>query len=420
MLANIRNRLIKRIAAEAAEKSTTAEFAEWAMNAERHAKDPRYVRRFIESIGVETREPVSKRPGPRFRDGDMVEIKAANHKDLSTVGPYTQYDKKIGVVTDVDGFDALVQFKGEPVPIRFPGALSPRGVGIYKYTPPIEIKSPKIEIVYIGGSVGKASPEQKIVVNDYINRGLTGERSVFYYSGYPAMASTGSKGWYFKMAPQQRVDLSSEAGNKWRAFNPSQGEIFYIGKVGKRPPGWESILEVVRERAQAEEGEISAIAKKAALPSKVIPIRPGVKPPKLPPKPKKPLPGALAQNLYEVSLLAALTLEDPMYVELLKAIKKPKVTTRPLNEVLESLHEYSPLTPRQRMYTMYVWSSSPRGALQQAQIEKRKTMHPDTVILKDPPPKESHDLGITEIKKRRRFASNNVVFVKIAGKIRAL
>lgn len=232
----------------------TEDFVRWVLSTQT-PMSPHEVQAFVErTLNVKTSAPVKKdTSGPRFRKGDSVMIVAAKHKLAKyDIGNYKLYNGKVGTVTDTDDMDVLVAFQGVPAAVRFPGGLSPRGVGIYKYTAPYEIKgSDKIEMVYFAG--GKATSDQTVVVDAYMARGKkTEKRSANYYTGHVVFASVGANGYYFRGFPQQRmqVDPQSEGGFQARTFNPAIGDVFYIGLFGKRPSVWKDELEKLDKAAQ--------------------------------------------------------------------------------------------------------------------------------------------------------------------------
>lgn len=227
-------------------KPETEEFVRWVLSTQT-VMSPGEVETFVErTLQIKTSAPVKRdTSGPRFKHGDSVMIVADKHKSPKhDIGPYKLHNGKTGTVTSTDGMDALVAFKGEPAPVRIPGALEARGVGIYKYTEPYEIKgSAKIEMIYFAG--GKSTEDAKIVVDAYLARGKkTEQRSANYYTGHVVFASTGANGYYFRGFPQQRmqVDPNSEAGFQARTFNPSLGEVYYVGLFNQRPSHWQDEL----------------------------------------------------------------------------------------------------------------------------------------------------------------------------------
>lgn len=235
-------------------KPETEEFVRWVLSTQT-VMSPHEVEAFVSrTLNIKTSAPVKKdTSGPRFKKGDSVMIVADKHKAPKyDIGNYKLYNGKVGTVTEADGMDALVAFQGVPAAVRFPGAQESRGVGIYKYTAPYEIKgSAKIEMIYFAG--GKPTEDAKIVVDAYLARGKkTEQRSANYYTGHIIFASTGANGYYFRGFPQQRmqVDPQSEGGFQARTFNPSLGEVYYIGVFGTgRPPHWKDELAKLDEAA---------------------------------------------------------------------------------------------------------------------------------------------------------------------------
>ena len=237
-----------------AASAETEDFVRWVLSTQTPMR-PSEVESFVKrTLSIPTSPPVKRdTSGPRFKKGDSVMIVAKKHKSPKfDAGNYNLYDGKIGTVTDYEDKDVLVAFQGTPAAVRFPGGQSPRGVGIYKYTAPYNVRgSDKIEMIYFAG--GKPSSDAKFVVDAYQSRGKgTEKRSANYYTGHVVMASTGQKGYYFRGFPQQRmqVDPNSEGGFQARTFNPSLGEVFYIGLFGKRPSKWKDELAKMESAAE--------------------------------------------------------------------------------------------------------------------------------------------------------------------------
>lgn len=234
----------------------TTDFIEW-VKATQPPWPEQAIRSFLQAVlGVAISPPRTKRVGPRFQPGDRVEIFAKKHKDPATLAVYDEFDGKIGTVESTDGMDALVRFdSGPPAPVRMPNALKPRGVGIYKYTPPYTLEgSAEVEFVYYAEK--RPTQEAKEIVEHYMQRSKPYEqRSENYYTGHVVFASTNKQGQlYFQTFPQQRirVDPKSEAGFRPRTVNPEKGDLLYIGLKGKRPRGWQKELEAIRSGDAAQ------------------------------------------------------------------------------------------------------------------------------------------------------------------------
>jgi len=237
-------------ATKVAVKPETEDFVRWALSTQSpmHPKEVEAV--VSRTLGIKTEDPKPKRGGARFWKGDAVKIDVSKHKSPKfDKAMYEKFNGKLGTITDAEAVDVLIAFKGEPAPVRFPGAQSARGVGIYKYTAPYTVQgSSKVEIIYNAG--GKPTPDALIVVDAYrAGGGKTEKRAANYYTGYVVQASVGAKGYYFRAFPQQRVDPNSEGGYIPRTFNPSLGDLFYIGIFGKRPTRWEAELKKLEEAA---------------------------------------------------------------------------------------------------------------------------------------------------------------------------
>lgn len=262
--------LLKGAAVKTAISKDTRNFIEWA-KATQQPWDERVIQQFLTAVlGVEISPPATRRKGPRFQNGDRVEIKARKHKDTTTLAVYDEFNGKIGTVESVDGMDALVRFdSGPPAPVRMPNALKARGVGIYKYTAPYTIEgSAEIEFVYYAAK--RPTEEAKQIVEHYMERSKPYEqRSENYYTGHVVFASTNKQGQlYFRVFPQQRmrVDPKSEAGFEARTVNPVKGDLLYIGRTGSRPRGWEQELEAIRAGAPSSLSiRLASVAKSTPL-----------------------------------------------------------------------------------------------------------------------------------------------------------
>lgn len=234
----------------------TQDFVEWVVNTDPVPMTEAEIEKFLKgTLRMEIKPPLQKRQGPRFQEGDRVQVKKDKHKDEATSGPYIEFNGKIGTVVGVAGEDALVKMDSGPSePVRFVGALKPRGVGLFKYTPAFVMEgSVAVEMVYYMDAEADVKEEQAVVVEQYMNRARKGEkRSMNYYTGHLFNVRLNQAGQlYFQMFPQQRVEVDpeSEAGFLARSFNPSKGKVLYIGRLNTdRPSGWEQELEEMRKQ----------------------------------------------------------------------------------------------------------------------------------------------------------------------------
>lgn len=250
----------KASAGKVAIKTDTEDFIQWVFNTQGE-KSVAEVAKFVNNVlHVETQPAKEIDPnavkGPRYQKGDQVEIRADKHTDPATKAVYDQYNGKIGTVTETDGLDALVEFKAGSAPVRFPGALKPRGVGIYAYTPAFVIEgSAMLEMVYLPDPTSKPSKDALAEVEVYVGGGRPNEkRHGRYYTGSCFKAAIGGKGFYFSCFPQQRtrVDPASEANFLPRSFNPHTGKVLYLGLLGKRPPEWKKQLAAIEAKIEGE------------------------------------------------------------------------------------------------------------------------------------------------------------------------
>lgn len=252
---NIRNDILPLLVVPGMTKQAinkdTQEFATWALNQPPMSAGD--VEGFVRSrLKIKTRPPQKRRPGPRYQPGDTVRVDKTKHKDRDTLEVYERYHGATGTVVGADGDDAIVDLDNGQRGVVFPLAQKRSGVGLMKYTRPYTIEgSPLIEMLYVAG--GKPTPDQKVVVENYLGRARPGEtRTGQYYSGSITMASTGRNGYYFKALPQQRTQVQpgmsySEIG--WRTFSPNVGEVHYIGVLNRRPSNWRRELEEMRAGA---------------------------------------------------------------------------------------------------------------------------------------------------------------------------
>jgi len=236
----------------------TADFIEWVFNVRNKPWDAQSVQNFVRNLlGVQTSPPVKKRTGPRFRKGDQVRIDSKKHSYPTTMAPYKTHHGQLGVVTEVDGKDVLVSFRGS-APVRFEGGNMDSNVGIFKYVESVKPPGPMFELVYLAG--GRRTRDQKVTVDYYMGGAKKNERrSANYATGYAYFASTGKNGWYFRAIPQQRlIDPTSEAGFRPTSYNPKKGKVLYIGVAGRRPAGWKEELENARANAAMTEEELES------------------------------------------------------------------------------------------------------------------------------------------------------------------
>lgn len=230
-------------------RGNTGDFASWVLTTRQgNPLSASEVREFLKGLGV----PVFSGGGggrkkPRFRVGDRFCVKAEKHKGQDPEGVYRKYDRMMGVVVDDSG-----GAKGAPVVMKmtngdvvsFPDAQEKyRGVGLGKATDYSKMKGHgPIEIIYKANPGREPLPDQQSIAAEYVARGSDrGERrSLNYYSGYVLGAGDGKNGLYMRIMAQQRI--SADPCDEFfgiRSFNPNKGEVLYIGRLGKRPKGWE-------------------------------------------------------------------------------------------------------------------------------------------------------------------------------------
>jgi len=201
--------------------------------------------------------------GPRFKKGDTLWIDFK----LSKANPdvYQGQEVHSGVPVSLLDYDCTkvdcIDATGTSVTIRTkdktellcPWGQKPKGIPLYKYFEPslIQAKTPPLEIVYLAGL--EADDEQKVVAQNYIARGeAKGEkRSLNYYSGFSYGYRFGQNGMYFEVLAQQRFQMDGTTCGKRpsygvRSFNPSLGQVLYIGTIGKRPHEWKDELEALK------------------------------------------------------------------------------------------------------------------------------------------------------------------------------
>lgn len=238
---------------------TDEDFVEWAINQPPMNKAQTIAA--LKRAGVGDILPPKEKPqGPRFQVGDEVLISASKHKNPVTADIYNEHDKKLGTVVATDSNGATVQFKSG-TPVHFPDAQSRKGVGIYKWIKPFDMQgSKKLEIIYEAGKPAKA--DRIVVVEQYLSRGKSEPRKVPYFTGHVFTARFNkSGGIYFTVLPQQRLHVdprgqSTEAGFDATSINPDVGTLYYLGIFGKRPQGWETELESMRQNARVASSEI--------------------------------------------------------------------------------------------------------------------------------------------------------------------
>lgn len=240
-----RRRLLTTVK-QAADKEASDAFASYILS--KQEGDPisvDEVQGFVKGLGIRVGGKRSKKPGPRWQRGYRVCIKADKHKG-DGIEVYRDNDRRVGIVVDEGGggkgSPVTVAFGGEEV--IFPNAQRSRSVGMYKATDYSSMKGyGPIEIIYKSDPSRSPPKEQKQIAAEYISRGSgRGEtRSLNYYSGFVFVAAVGGNGFYFSILAQQRASQDACAeGFPFRSFNPGKAEVLYIGKLGKRPRGWES------------------------------------------------------------------------------------------------------------------------------------------------------------------------------------
>jgi len=243
-------------AKQAADKEASDEFASYILS--KQGGDPisvSEVEGFVKGLGIRINEGGrKKKSGPRWQPGFRVCIKAEKHKG-DGIEVYRDNDRRIGIVVDdgggQKGAPVTVKFGGEEV--VFPNAQRSRGVGMYKATDYSNMKGyGPIEIIYKADPSSRPPREQKAIAAEYIARGESRgvKRSLNYYSGWVFIAAKGGNGFYFSILAQQRASQDACAeGFPFRSFNPGKAEVLYIGKLGKRPRGWETEWTAIQEAA---------------------------------------------------------------------------------------------------------------------------------------------------------------------------
>ena len=251
----LRPHLLPLLAKTAVAKDTT-DFVSYVMSTMAPMSEHDVVAFLKQRCKISISPPFQKRTGPRFRTGDRIEIRAHKHQDIATKGTYLEYNGKVGTVVQIDGADVLCKMDtgGTDMPVRFTRGMSPRGVGIYKYTPPFVIEgSPAIEMIYLRDVDARTTADQRLTVDVYLAGAKKyEERAATYYTGHvAAVAYTKTGKVYFRKCPQQRmrVDPAAEGGLEYRTFSPTAGKVLYIGLLGHRPDNWKDALAALKAAA---------------------------------------------------------------------------------------------------------------------------------------------------------------------------
>jgi len=251
-------------------KPETEKFVEWCI-----MKNDRVSQRecatFLERQGVPHKEYKPSKRGQPLARGEMVRIdkrKVPGHlQDL--LGPLHD---AVATIDEVDGEDVILNFEDPRLPniLRVEGGTKGSKVGLYRHTPAAAATSngepgedgdrsraSKIfEVVYFSKKGGPPpSADNLKLVQDYVDRGSDKgeERSRIYYTGLVLKTQDAKSGavkdWYFSLFPQQRATYP-------RSMNPTTGQVLYLGRLRKRPSGWEKEYdEWVMAAATEEEGE---------------------------------------------------------------------------------------------------------------------------------------------------------------------
>jgi hypothetical protein len=253
---------------EAAEKKANADFASWVLSTTEGNPIPASeVESFVKGIGAPIFTSGVKMPKPRFRKGKRYCVKAEKHKgkfpdpmfEDGTPTTYKALDRMFGVVIDEGGGkkgdDLTMKMQNGKVVI-FPQVQEQyRNVGIGAATDYSKIEGfGPVEVIYKANPSRKPPEEQQQIAAEYIARGAEKgqKRSLNYYSGYVSAGGTGKNGFYMRVMSQQRY--SGDPCDQFfgfRSFNPTEGQVLYIGKRGQRPKGWEAELESLRAGAES-------------------------------------------------------------------------------------------------------------------------------------------------------------------------
>ena len=241
----------------------TEKFIEWVILSN-DTISQRQCANLLERQRIPHRSPVKPQRGDLQR-GEVVRIdkrKVPGHlQDL-----LGSLDGEIASVDEVDGDDVVLNFHNPRLPniLRVEEGAAGSRVGLYRHTPAEraltgpdgERRSSKLfEVVYISDKAAKPPSKDRVLqVQKYVDQGADkGEnRSRIYYTGLILKTAYGKKGgansWYFTIFSQQR--------DTWpRSLNPSKGRVLYIGRLGKRPSGWEEEYDDwVMDALEEEEG----------------------------------------------------------------------------------------------------------------------------------------------------------------------
>jgi len=255
-------------------KEETQQFIEWAL-IKRDKVSTSEIFKFLERQGVPLRETAPSKKGLPLAKGEMVEVKAekapGNLQDI--LGPL---NGEIATVDDVDGDDVILRFQHPKLrnnPIRIDGGTKGPKAGLFRYTSPeaalTDGRSANLfEVIYVSDENAKPPSKDQIrLVQEYIDNGLDkGEkRSRVYYTGLVLGIYTNKEGeQYFKIFSQQRDTYP-------RAMNPEKGTIYYIGRLNKRPGGWQSEYDRMMNKANLTEDTV-----KSSKLSRVMPKYPEI------------------------------------------------------------------------------------------------------------------------------------------------
>lgn len=217
-------------------KDESGQFVAWCIMEDKKWS-PAECQRLLDRLGVPFVAAVESKKGP-LEKGEQVKCVAMTNANPKNTDVCEEFDNQVGSIIDIDGGSLIVKFQRGGTG-RFDGLKSGKETGLGRFKESIEAdKRAGIEVVYISDK--DAKPPSKLSlkrVREYVEKGLEiGEsRSDIYHAGIATVQTENKEGQYYV-----KYRDMTRGGGDYRSFNPTKGQVLYLGTLGHRPGSWKN------------------------------------------------------------------------------------------------------------------------------------------------------------------------------------
>lgn len=196
----------------------------------------------LKRLGIHIKESTGTRKSGNLTKDEIVRPDKHKCSNENNAEACETYHGEAGTVVEVTSTGLVVRFlvRGGRQDVEFEGKKAGKATGLYRHSTEDAMdalsKSVMVEVVYVKDKSAppKVDKLRQEEVDAYLQRQKG--RDSRYYTGPVSSAAKNKAGQvYLSFKPQQRAG--------WANINPSKGQVLYIGKMGKRPGGWQSDLE---------------------------------------------------------------------------------------------------------------------------------------------------------------------------------